>query len=193
MAGKDGSVECLKLLIEHGAKIKPDTLGRTALHSAVRRIGGPHPTDEAALARLRVLMTARNGMKYIDSTAQIVPKVTIHRYTVLHEAVELGLTNTVRFLIESKANIHASSLPFCGRTPLWHTKTASHFAAAKILVAAGACTHALDTPTCFVRLANVGPSTPPDLAAWLKSVQETPRESVRGVRLRLQQGRRATR
>lgn len=131
----------------------------------------PPLTDTNARAVCEALLKAPNAHKHIDARTRM-------GYTsALAFCAARGLTHTTKYLLESKASVTLPPL-FPGQaTPLIQALHATGFKVAKLLVAAGACTHPIavwwrDSP---IRLSDkdMHSNSPASFRKWMQSV-ETP-------------------
>lgn len=128
-------VGVLPILIEAGARFKTNAMGFTQMHAALAR-RDPPVTDAEALATLKALMKTPG----IDAAKEL-NRTGNDGGTPLIMAAMTGLVNSCKYLVEQKADVHASILKGCGTGALHAAIEHDQVEAAKFLVSAGACTH----------------------------------------------------
>lgn len=139
----------IELLIKHGATIRKNSKGITPFLLALTPGAGdqgPKHTDERRLATLKALRKASNfdARKHVNKTVIEIsanPNESLLS-TPLSKAIDKGFTKCVAYLLEQKAD---PNLPLdasrWGITVLCGARHYYHVENAKLLVAAGACTH----------------------------------------------------
>lgn len=133
----------------------------------------PPPTDAEALALCKALMRAPNSAKYINAISK-------QGYTALGGAASLGFVNTARFLLECKANPNTSLFPGFEPAALQHALLRGSLPIAKMMVAAGACTHPIFCRDQLVSISHLPllkqkeleVRSAAELTAWCRSVEQ---------------------
>lgn len=130
-AAHKGSPSAIKSLIEAGARLRQDNERHTPLHLAAYEATSRR-TDQSALQTMKALMAAPNATEHLNTAGDCG--------TPLDFAARSGFIETAKFLIEAKANVNGVPNA-CGSTPIAQALAYGHLHVAKMLLAAGACTH----------------------------------------------------